>query len=108
MDRLTVTDEQLEALRVKHGRIAKVNSPAGDLVFRAPTAAEESGFQAALFGSTLHPGAAWKNLMVTTAVFPDQATFQQVMQAWPGMNLNKTVTNAIKVLRGEVNDDEAK
>ena len=108
MARLTVTDEQLEELKAKFGRVTSVSSPAGDLVFRAPTAPEESAFQAARFGSVGHPGMAWRNLMVTLIVSPSQPEFVNVLSQWPALNINSRITDALRVLRGEVNEDEVK
>lgn len=106
--KLVVTDVELEALRQQHGRVTRVASPAGDLVFRAPTAAEESAFQAARFGATGHAGMAWRNLMVTIVVSPDRQAFTAILAEWPALNINTKLTDALRVLRGEVNEDEVK
>ena len=103
-----LTDDEFEALTAKYGRVARVNTPAGEIVFRAPTMPEENAFQAARFGGTGHIGMAWRNLMVTIVVRPDQAAFGQIMQQWPALNVNPAVTRALQVLRGEVNEDEVK
>ncbi len=107
-EKLSVTDEEFEQLRQKYGRVAKVSSPAGELVFRAPTPAEESAFQAARFGGSGHIGMAYRNLMVTLIVSPDAAKFQAVLKEWPALNINPRVTSALQVLRGEANEDEVK
>lgn len=108
MQKLTLTDDEFEALKAKHGRVTRVATPAGDIAFRAPTMAEENAFQASRFGGQGHSGMAWRNLMVTIVVFPDQPTFQKVLAEWPALNINTRVTSALQVLRGEVNEDEVK
>src|SRR5690348_5927241 len=107
-EKLSVTDEQLKELQQKYGRVVKVPSPAGDLVFRAPTSAEESAFQAARFGGTGHAGMAWRNLMVTLVVSPEQPRFLEVLKEWPALNINPKLTDALRVLRGDANEDEVK
>jgi hypothetical protein len=103
-----LTDERFEELKQKYGRVTRVQTPMGDLVFRAPSLAEENAFQAARFGTTGHIGIAWRNLMVTLIVYPDQPVFVQLMQSYPAINLNQNITRALHVLRGEVNEDEVK
>jgi hypothetical protein len=103
-----LTDQQLDELRQKHGRVARVDTTAGEFVFRAPNMAEENAFQAARFGTMGHVGIAWRNLMVTIVVYPEPPVFSQIMQQWPALNLNRAITSALQVLRGEVNEDEAK
>ena len=107
-EKLTVTEEQLETLRAQHGRVARVDTPAGHVVFRAPKAPEENMFQTMLFSDKGHAGQAWRTLMVTCVVSPDPKAFMAILESWPGLNLNKNVMNALRVLRGEVNEDEVK
>ena len=103
-----LTDEEYEALKAKYGRCTRVMTPAGELVFRAPSSAEENAFQMARFGGTGHIGMAWRNLQATIVVRPDLARFTQIVATWPAININPAVTRALMILRGEVNEDEVK
>lgn len=107
-EKLTVSEEQLTDLRAKHGRVIVAHTPAGDIVFRAPTVAEEQAFQASYYGSSQHAGLAYRNLMVTLVVSPEPLAFQAVIKDWPALNMNRNVLAALKVVRGEVNEEEVK
>lgn len=111
MDRLTVTEEQLNELRNKYGRVIVAKTPAGDIVFRAPSVAEEQAFQSSYYGSSMHAGLAYRNLMVTLVVSPStgaEPAFQNVLKEWPALNMNRNVLAALKIVRGEVSEEEVK
>jgi hypothetical protein len=107
-DRLT--DEQYDAIVAANpgARLARVPTAAGEIVIRAPTAVEEGNFQQMYFGSTMLPGVAWKNLLVMTAVHPDKATLMAWLNAWTGIPMNGRVIRALKLIRGEADEEEQK
>jgi hypothetical protein len=105
-----LTDEQFEAIQAAHPgvRLRRVMGPAGELVIRAPTANEEATFQAMLFGPSMHAGMAQRNLLVMLVVHPDKLKFQAMLADWPGMSLNPTIIREMRIIRGEVNEEEGK
>lgn len=107
-----LSDEDYEAIQTKNpgARLRRVVTPAGELVLRVPTSAEESAFQMCIFGDMpgMHRGIAWRNLLVATTVYPDNALLQQWLKNWPALNMNPDVIYALKAIRGEVLEEEGK
>lgn len=106
----TLSDEQYQAIVDAHPgvRLRRVMGPAGEIVLRAPTAIEESTYQSMLFGESMHAGLANRNMLVMLVVHPDKMGFQKMLAQFPGLNMNRSVTQAMRVLRGEVNEEEGK
>lgn len=107
-----LTDEEFDAVQTKfpNARLRRVVTPAGEIVLRVPTSVEESAFQMSIFGDMpgMHRGIAWRNLLVSIAVYPDNATLQQWLREWPALNMNPDVIYALKAIRGEVLEEEGK
>jgi hypothetical protein len=105
-----LTDEQYAAIEEKHpgARLMRVPTAAGEIVIRAPTAIEEGNFQSMYFGSNMLPGVAWKNLLVMLAVYPDKSTLMSWLTAWTGIPMNGRVIRAMKLIRGEADEEETK
>lgn len=107
-DRLT--DEQyaaIEAAQPPGTRLARIPTAAGEIVIRAPTPVEEGQFQQ-MYAQTDIPGTAWKNLLVMVTVHPDRATMLSRLAAWTGLAINPRVIRALKMIRGEADEEEAK
>ncbi len=106
----TLSDEQYQAIVDAHPgvRLRRVMGPAGEIVLRAPTAIEESTYQSMLFGSSMHAGIAMRNLLTMLVVHPDKLGFQKMLAQWPGLTLNTTIIREVRVIRGEVNEEEGK
>jgi hypothetical protein len=105
-----LTEEQYQAIVEKHPgvRLKRVLSPAGELVIRAPTSVEESTYQSMLFGSSMHTGLAFRNLLVMITVHPEPVKFQAALKEWPGLPLNPRIVREVKLIRGEADEEEGK
>jgi hypothetical protein len=105
-----LTDEQYEAIVDAHPgvRLRRIPSAAGELVIRAPTGIEESTFQSMYFGSSMHAGMAWRNLLSMLIVHPAPAQFKVVLEQWTGLVMNPRVIRELKLIRGEVDEEEGK
>jgi hypothetical protein len=107
-----LTDEEFQAIQQANGgqRLRRVRTPAGEFVLRTPTPGEESAFQSAFFGSTpgMHSAMCWRNLLVSITVHPEPAAVQKALREWPAMNMNPEVIKAMRLIRGELNDEEGK
>lgn len=105
-----LTDEQYQAIVDKHPgvRLRRVMTAAGELVIRAPTTVEESTFQNMFFGSSMHAGLCWRNLLVMLTVHPEQARMQAALNDWPGLPINPKVIRELKLIRGEADEEEGK
>jgi hypothetical protein len=106
-DRLT--DEQYAKIEAAHPgvRLARIPTAAGEIVIRAPTVIEESNFQQ-MYNATNVPGTAWKNLLVMVTVYPDKPTLGAWLNSWTGLHVNPRVIRALKTIRGEADEEEAK
>lgn len=106
-DRLT--DDEYAAIEAKFPgqRLKRIPTAAGEIVIRAPTAVEEGTFQQ-MYAQTDIPGTAWKNLLVMCAVYPDKTTLQAWLAAWTAIAINPRVIRALKMIRGEADEEEAK
>jgi hypothetical protein len=106
-DRLT--DEQYAAIETAYpsARLKRIPTAAGEIVIRAPTATEEGQFQQ-MYAQTDIPGAAWKNLLIMVTVYPDRQTMSSWLSSWTGLAINPKVIRALKMIRGEADEEEAK
>ena len=105
-----LTDEQYAAIEEKHPgvRLARIPTAAGEIVIRSPTVIEEGNFQTMYYSNGMTPGVAWKNLLVMCTVHPDKATLAAWLNSWTGIALNPRVLRALKMIRGEADEEEAK
>jgi hypothetical protein len=105
-----LTDEQFDAIQAAHPgvRLRRVVSAAGELVIRAPTAVEEQTFQTMFFGSSMHVGMAWRNLLVMLTVHPEPVKMQTALKEWPALGINPRIIRELKLIRGEADEEEGK
>jgi hypothetical protein len=105
-----LTDEQYQEIVDKHPgvRLRRFMTAAGEVVIRAPTAVEESNFQTMYYGSSMHAGMAWRNLFVMVTVYPDAARLKSWLDSWTGISTSPSVIRELKIIRGEVLEEEGK
>jgi hypothetical protein len=105
-----LTDQQWESIQdANQGvRLRRVRTAAGEIVLRAPSAAEEQAFQSMYFGSSMHAGMAWRNLLVMCTVHPDKLAMQAALAQWPGLAMNPRIIRELKLIRGEADEEEGK
>jgi hypothetical protein len=60
------------------------------------------------FGSSMHAGMAWRNLLVMLVVHPEPTRFRALLDQWPGLSMNPRVIRALKLIRGEADEEEGK
>lgn len=104
-----LTDEQFSAIESANpgARLMRIMTAAGELVIRAPTPVEEGNFQQMYFGNAIPP-VAWKNLLTMVTVSPDKVTLKAWLDSWPGIPMNTRVLRALRLIRGEADEEEAK
>lgn len=99
MAKVTLTDEQIDALRAEHGEVAAADTIMGTAVFRAPTADEYRKAMQMRTHPTQGPHAGpW--IAAECVVAPDKATWLQWVKARAGIARSVSVDNAIHRLIG--------
>lgn len=107
--RLTDTEYQQIVDANPNVRLARIPTAAGEIVIRNPTPSEEGQFQAMYFGlGATSSLVAWRNLLVMCTVHPSKETLGRWLGEWTGLAMNPRVIQALKKIRGEADEEEAK
>ena len=101
-------DKTLADLKAAHGDdVLVVKTAKGEAAFRGATRSEFKRFQSIMFESKAGKAAAFEYLAAACCVYPDAATFQQWIDAKPGIPL--ACAGPLNKLAGvEIEEDEKK
>lgn len=108
-----MTDEEILAeaqVKFPNNRLALVKVTAGTIVLRNATSAEYRLFEKGILDEKMGMLAsqAYSNLMLTTVVTPSRQELAQMFEQWAGLPMNKKLINAINILNGVTEEEDAK
>jgi hypothetical protein len=102
-----LTDDEIDALRLKHGRIKHLTYNGLEMVFAKPTRAQIQMHASALEDPQRKPFADEELARLLVKV-PDRETFNRFVEEYPYAVKSRAIGTALNQLVGLIEDDEAK